>query len=318
MKNLIRNFACISIIILAASCSQKENTEPILFKHYPRENIKENYGNDIVVDSKNNKWITTCAGLLKFDNQKWTVYNAASGAPGDTLFCLAIDSKDNIYCLTYSRKIVRFDGSNWNTFQNPEMNNATALCVDADDNIWVAAQNGLYQYDGIKWTSFISKLTITYSNYWAKDIISDNNRVLWIACEEGGLLKFDGSNWTSVTINQELPHDVSKSLSLDEDGNVWVGTLASGAFKNQGNSFVRFQPKEIPSLCNTINSIGFDKDQHCWFATEKGLLKYNGRECTSFLENDYSIGLSIEAIAIDKTDDVWALTPNGIYQIYNK
>ena len=134
MKKLNQTLIIISIIILSTACSQKENTQPVLFKHHPRENIRENYGNDIVVDLKNNKWITTYAGLLKYDNQKWTVYNIASGAPSDTLLNIAIDSKDNIYCLTLSQKIVCFDGNTWRTIQNPQMIYPTTFCVDRNDN----------------------------------------------------------------------------------------------------------------------------------------------------------------------------------------
>lgn len=318
MKTLLRRLSLILITILSIACSKKEDAEPRLLEHYPSDIFNENLANDIVVDSKNNKWITSYAGLLKYDNQKWTIYDkTSSNAPSDTLFDIAIDSKDNIYCLTMSQKIVRFDGSNWSTLYNINVYGPTSFCVDHNDNLWVAAHYGLYRFDGTQWISFRTTLSLTYTNHWANGMIADNNNAIWIACERGGLVKFDGTNWTTFAVNPDVPNAIYKSVGVDDTGIVWVGAMGAGVFKNQGNSFAVLKRDTIPSLCNTINSICFDKNQNCWFGTEKGLLKYNGKDWTSFLENDYSVGVPIRAIAIDHSDDIWAVTWNGVYKIFN-
>ncbi|HLP75137.1 MAG TPA: hypothetical protein VK155_19700 [Bacteroidales bacterium] len=317
MKNLLRRLTFILISLLFVACN-KEDTKPALFDHYQSDKFNENLTNDIVVDSKNNKWITSYAGLMKYDNQKWIVYNKATSiAPSDTLFDIAIDSKDNIYCLTMSQKIVRFDGSSWLTLNNKNVYGPTSLCVDHNDNLWIAAHYGLYRFDGTEWTSFQTTLQFTYSNHWANGMIADNNNAIWIACENGGLVRFDGTNWTNFTVNKDVPNGIYRSVGVDNSGVIWVGSLAAGVFKNQGNSFTVLKRDEMPSLCNTINSIGFDKNQNCWLATEKGLLKYNGSNWSSFLEYEFSDGLPIKSIAIDHNDDIWALTDNGVYKIFN-
>ncbi|MGE5410962.1 MAG: hypothetical protein ACM3MI_08380 [Clostridiales bacterium] len=322
MKSLLRKLAFIFISLFFVACTRKEDT-PALFDHYQSDVFNENLTNDIVVDSKNNKWITSYAGLMKYDNQKWTVYNkTTSEAPSDTLFDIAIDSEDNIYCLTIDQKIVRFDGSSWSTLgSGPAGHNyteygPTSLCVDHNDNLWIAALYGLYRFDGTQWISFQTTLQLTYSNHWANGMIADNNNAIWIACEQGGLVKFDGTDWTSFTVNNDVPNGVYRSVGLDNSGTIWVGSLAAGVFKNQGNSFTILKRDEMPSLCNTINSIGFDKNQNCWLATEKGLLEYDGNNWSSFLEYEYSDGLSIKSIAIDHNNDIWALTNNGVYKIF--
>lgn len=318
MKNVFRTLTFILGSLFLVACSKKEDTEPALLDHYQSEIFNENLTNDIVVDSRNNKWITSYAGLLKYDNQNWIAYNrTSSNAPSDTLFDIAIDSKDNIYCLTMSQKIVRFDGSSWSTLQNQNVYGPTALCVDHNDNLWTAAHYGLYRFDGTQWTSFHTTLQFTFSNYWANGMIADNNNAIWIACEHGGLVKFDGTNWTNFTVNQDVPNGSYRSVGIDNTGILWVGAMGAGVFKNQGNSFTVLKRDAQPSLCNTINSIGFDKNQNCWFGTEKGLLKYDGSAWTSFLENDYSTGVPIKSIVIDHNDDIWAVTSNGVYKIFN-
>jgi ligand-binding sensor domain-containing protein len=319
MKKLLRRLTFILISLSFVGCSKKGDTEPALFDHYQSDIFNENLTNDIVVDSKNNKWITSYAGLLKYDNQKWIAYTmTSSNAPSDTLFNIAIDSKDNIYCLTMSQKIVRFDGSSWLTLNNKNICGPTSLCVDHNDNLWIAAYYGLYRFDGTQWTSFQTTLRTTYTNNWANAMTADNNNAIWIACESGGLVKFDGITWTTFTVNQDVPNGVYRSVCVDNTGIIWVGALGAGAFKNQGNSFAVLKRDEMPSLCNTINSIGFDKNQNCWLGTEKGLLKYDGSAWTSFLEDDYSTGIPIKSIAIDHNNDIWAATSNGVYKIFNR
>jgi len=318
MRSLLRRLTFVLISILLVACSKKEDTEPSLLDHYQSEIFNENLTNDIVVDSKNNKWITSYAGLLKYDNQKWIAYNkTSSNAPSDTLFDIAIDSKDNIYCLTMTQKIVRFDGSSWSTLYNKNVYGPTSLCVDNNDNLWIASHYGLSRFDGTQWISFQTTLQFTYSNLWANEMIADNNNAIWIACEYGGLVKFDGTNWTNFTVNQDVPNGAYRSVGVDNTGMLWVGSMGAGVFKNQGNSFTVLKRDAIPSLCNTINSIGFDKNQNCWFGTEKGLLKYDGIAWTSFLENDYSTGVPIKSIVIDHDNDIWAVTSNGVYRIFN-
>ena len=316
MKTILLKITLIAITLLSFSC-KKDIKEPVFFENFTRKNLKENLCNDIAVDSKNNKWITTYAGLLKYDNQNWSVYNRSSNAPSDTLFNIAIDSKDNVYCLTIAQSIVKFDGTNWSTLQNQNVYYPTTFCVDHNDNLWVAGLYGLYRFDGTNWRSYRTSQVFAASNHWANDMVADNNNIIWIAGEVGSLVKFDGTNWAAYTVNQDVPNITLSSVGIDTDGTVWVGAYGFGAFKKTENSFTVLKRDEQPSLCNITNTIGFDYKKNCWLGTEKGLLKYDGRKWTSFLEDQYEIGIAIKAIAIDKNDVVWAATNNSVYKIFN-
>jgi ligand-binding sensor domain-containing protein len=317
MKTIFFRITFVAITLLILSCNKRENKDPVLFENFTRENFKENLCNDIAVDSKNNKWITTYAGLLKYDNQKWSVYNRSSNAPSDTLFNITIDSKDNIYCLTMAQSIVKFDGTNWSTLRNPNINYPTTFCVDHNDNLWVAALHGLYRFDGTNWSSYRTSQVFTASNHWANEMIADNNNAIWIASEGNGLVKFDGTNWASFTVNQDVPNTTLTSVGIDSEGIVWVGAYGFGAFKKTENGFTVLKRDAQPSLCNLTNSIGFDAKKNCWLGTEKGLLKYDGTYWTSFLEDEYEIGIAINALTIDKNNIIWVATDNSVYRIFN-
>ena len=46
---------------------------------------------------------------------------------------------------------------------------------------------------------------------------------------EGGLAKFDEENWTVYdTANSDLPDNWIWGLAIDDQGNIWIGTLGGG------------------------------------------------------------------------------------------
>jgi len=319
MTYSIRILAPIVILLFCASCS-KEPREPVLWEQYTRENSGESSVNCIAVDSKNNKWFTTFGGLLKYDNSQWTVYNKTTGSICDTLYDMAIDSKDNIYCTTSRRSIVRFDGSRWNTINDGEIYYPQAICIDNNDNVWVAALYGIYRFDGTKWTTFYAP-SFSHSSYWAMDMAVDTDNNLWITAEDSGLVKFDGVKWTNYSIKESKTNWGYNCLGIDNTGNIWIGGNGTGAWKYNGVGFEQFKKDTVPSLYNTTHCMAFDSKGNAWFGTEKGVLKYNGKIWTTFLDREIDPDpmhyAPIRNLVLDKNDAVWTTVYGQIYKIFN-
>ncbi len=55
--------------------------------------------NNFYIDAQNNKWFCTQNnGLIKFDGSNWTTYNTGnSGIPSNTVYSVAVDSKNNVW-----------------------------------------------------------------------------------------------------------------------------------------------------------------------------------------------------------------------------
>ncbi len=324
MRTIIRYLILSSIALLPVACFHKEVEEPVLWEQYTRTNSDESMVNSIAVDSKNNKWFATFGGLLKYDNYIWTVFNKASGAPCDTLIDIAVDSKGIVYCITSRRSVARFDGNQWSTISDIKfrpndlegINGPTALCTDLNDKLWVAASYGVYRFDSTKWTTFYAP-SFSYSNLWAMGMIADNENHLWIITEEKGLVHFDGTKWTTYYANERIPKLVFNCLNIDKPDNVWIGGQASGAWKFNGSGFEQFKKDTVPSNSNSINAIGFDKNENCWFATENGVLKYDGKNWTSFLNTKNNDYCQVKALVVDHNNDIWAGTWGGVYKIFN-
>ena len=68
----------------------------------------------------------------------------------------------------------------------------------------------------------------------------------WIGTWNGGLAKFDGTNWTVYnTSNSGLPDNAVCCIAIDGSGNKWIGTYDGGLAKFDGTNW---------TVYNTSNS----------------------------------------------------------------
>ena len=118
--------------------------------------------------------------------------------------------------------------------------------------------------------------------------------ILWIAllassCSGQNLPKSpsDADNNRELLINERSnplnrdDRDIVTNGLLDQDGNMWFTTLTQGVYKYDGRIFINFTTKD--GLCSDkVNAAIEDKDGQLWFATDKGLCRYDGEVFTNF------------------------------------
>ncbi len=111
---------------------------------------------DLVIDSKNNIWIASTVGLLKFDGTNWTTYdfsNLGLDLRYSYVQAIAIDKNDVLWMFVEFGYLFRFDGVNW-TVYDPfipgmfEPNTVTSLMVDIMGNLWIGTSwTGVYVFN---------------------------------------------------------------------------------------------------------------------------------------------------------------------------
>jgi len=143
--------------------------------------------NAVAIDNNDIKWFGTADGLSKFDGVTWTNYTTANGLSGNVVRSIAVDSQNNKWLGTE-------DGYGYN-------------CKIA-------------KFNGVNWTIYSPSFLDTNS-IWSIAIDAQNNK--WFGTSRG-VLKYDGTNWTTYTTSAGLLNYGVNAIAIDANGLKWFGT----------------------------------------------------------------------------------------------
>ncbi|NQY29603.1 MAG: hypothetical protein HRT69_09030 [Flavobacteriaceae bacterium] len=210
--------------------------------------------------------------------------------------------------------------------------------LDNSGNMWFTTlKEGVFMYDGK-----------TFKNLTVKDglcsnvvnaVIEDKNGIMWFGTSKG-LCSYDGENFINIPLPQEDSQSVSPETGLPSrktetvlsliqasNGDFWVGTDASGAYRYDGKtftSFLKFKGRIQPDsnvYNNCILSIIEDKKGSIWIGsfTHGGLSEINGNNIIHHaLKDGYGDGM-ISTSYMDRKGNLWFGTRNGgIYKYDGK
>jgi ligand-binding sensor domain-containing protein len=201
---------------------------------YSRDHI-----NAMAIDGSGRVWVGTMSGLneghlrvLGADGN-WTSYNSrTSGLIHDTIYVLAIDDEERVWAGTAGGlSIFAPDGTWTNAYSRPQVR---ALAIDAAGRVWVGTGGGLNLVgpDGSA-EIYAEKISDVITDD-VRALSIDNEARVWVGTWKwgfsgpvGGSLRMrstDGS-WTTYTSkNSGLVSDIVESLTVDNEGYLWVGT----------------------------------------------------------------------------------------------
>jgi len=140
-----------------------------------------------------------------------------------------------------------------------------------------------------------------------RTIIQDRKGNIWMAAFDG-IFRYDGKSFFKIT--GELTSDRFFSVLEDRKGNLWFGSIGSGVFCYDGQSFRNFNIMN-GLVNNDIFCIYEDKAGNIWFGANGGLSRYDGKSFRNFIMKGTSI-------AEDKTGEILpgtTRTPNEVNAI---
>jgi signal transduction histidine kinase/ligand-binding sensor domain-containing protein/DNA-binding response OmpR family regulator len=208
------------------------------------------------------------------------------------------------------------------------------LFIDSDGDLWLWAYNsGVYLFQPFNNSirhfnenSFPFKLNTNL----VSQVMQDNNGLIWIATDHGGINLVDKKNHFSISYILNDPKD-PRSLSQnsitamykDENGIMWLGTYKQGVSYLNSNtalfSLYRHQESNTKSLpYDDVNRFVEDKYGNIWIGTNGGGLIYFDRSRNSFKQylhdpnNKNSISSNvIVSLCLDYNGILWIGTYIG-------
>lgn len=153
--------------------------------------------------------------------------------------------------------------------------------------------------NGQTWTNYTNMQRINST-------VLDKSGSLWCATE-GGVAKYNGSNWTKYTTIDGLLKNDTRSIALDSNDNIWVASIY-GISKFNGTRWVNYAPNGSLNNNGFTTVLGSDKLGNIWYGTYEGVYKFNGTTWVQYLNNKH-----INSITSDKFGMVWIGTTEGVY-----
>ncbi len=162
-------------------------------------------------------WAASSDNIAHFNGTGWDIYENGKGLNKDYRFSsLAFDSKGQLWA-GFSGGILKFDGKVFTAYENSKVN-SNALAFDSTGNAWVGTNSdGLFKFDGKKWTPFGIKEKALTSNRVNTVRVDGQDRV-WVGTN-WGLNVFDGKTWTVFQMaNSDIVDNAVNSLVIVGNG----------------------------------------------------------------------------------------------------
>ena len=170
--------------------------------------------------------------------------------------------------------------------QNPEWVNYTngdhiLSIAEEGDVIWIGTNGGLVRIDRITENVFFyNKGNSGLPDLVVRSIAIDSEGNKWIGTFTGGLIRYDGDNWTIYnTLNSDLPDNFVYAITVDAEGNKW--TSWRQIFPPLFAYAERYEPKapfEYMHITWTYKPLDGDKTELSWDMNFELLEKHKPNE----------------------------------------
>ncbi len=300
----------------------------------------DNLGNLWAATGKDNRG----KGILKFDGDRWSVYNTANfpTLQQDDYYSIFSTPDNNVYAGNWGQGFVKISGSNivryhtGNTImigiqQDPNFLVITGFGQDSKNNLWIlnlkaADRKSLYMLtpDSV-WYSFINPLEQQSTFSQTLNLVIDQNNTKWYSMSSpgsSGLFYFNerGTYANSgddaygyISTSNGLNNNTINSIVTDQRGDIWIGTgLGVNIITNSSTVLASSPQVKISSVFilrqQSINCIAVDALNQKWIGTNQGLLLVNsdGSRLIATYDSKNSPLLSdvIQSLAIDNNKGI--------------
>ncbi len=309
--------------------------------------LSDNAVNDIFQDCEGTLWISTRAGLNRWNPEAGNFIryrfapNDPEGLGNDYVSMVHEDRAGRFWVATdggldlMDRKRgtfthYRHESGNPASLSDNEINSG-ALYEDNVGALWIGTLNG-----GVNRWSGEPERFMTYQNNpfdpgslsqsTVSALYCDRGGDLWVGTA-GGLNRFEQGRFVRYLNDPEDPGTISPGLidTITEgtDGKLWLGTYSAGLCSFDGTNFTRYQhdPGDPHSLGgNHVNDIKANPGGGLWIAVHgAGLDFFDGRTFTHFrphgADTDSLPDLYPISLFVENAQSLWlANAPAGLYQ----
>lgn len=231
-------------------------------------------------------------------------------------------------------------------------NQVNDIVQDASGVLWVATNNGVSSFDGIRFQNYTAKTglaenlctsiycdtdghiwvghqsaglsqilrdTILHfneasglSNNEVHGIIQTENGDIWVATF-GGISIYDGKTWQTLSTADGLGFNNIQVLEAYEDGSIWAGSYGAGINIIAGSEIRQLHMGD--GLVNNYVTSLMYHDGDMLVGTLGGLSKWDGAKFTTDMSTRGLFSNQINGLAMDEEHHLWLATFSGAVRV---
>lgn len=216
---------------------------------------------EIEFTANNEMWVATNQGVFFYDYSTWIPHIASTGFPSNGSNSIEIDADGNLW-IGSNDGLIKYDGTDWtvlNSSNSPLVSDYVKyLSFDKEGALWMYSSTAFVRKwyrlkDGI-FEEFDASFPAILSGA-ARAPFVDNDNNIWFQKQNEGLLKYDGTTWETITIdNSDLLDNYVYSMYQDESGKIYFGTkkgisiLDGDVWENLASENTPLPEKDILSM----------------------------------------------------------------------
>ncbi len=201
----------------------------------------------------------------------------------------------------------------WQNEQGLPQNSVTSIAQTPDGYLWLATQEGLVRFDGIRFQIFLADNSPGLAiNSIFRLVAADGT--LWIGTDGGGLGRLRGGKFTSLKQRDGLPQDHVQALLADGEGGLWIGTTRGLARMRRDGSLAAVPVAGLPD--SAVSALGLDRAGSLWIGTaDAGVYRLSGGRAEPLTRRQGLSDDRVQALHADRDGSLWIATFQGLNRL---
>lgn len=268
----------------------------------------------LFIDSEENVWVGTNAGLLRLADTPFISYDQQLGLSNDYVRAL-FQTRSGDMLIGSSGGLDRWHDEKITAVGGDAGLGGDAilsLAEDRDGSLWI----GMYSKGLIHWKDdrIVSQQT-ALGGLWASQVralLVDRDGSLWVGVARGLAHIKDGKTQV-FTHEQGLPRNFIVSLYQARDGRIWVGT-ADGVASIADDVVTAIDLSEMHGA-QDVFGMHEDADGTLWFATDRGLVRWRDGQLAVLGQPEGLPVITVFQVITDAYDNFWLTSNSGVIQL---
>src|SRR5579883_3265370 len=213
------------------------------------------------------------------------LYTTQDGLPSNEMFALR-DARNGDLLIASRGGVSRFHQGKFLNYTVPDPVVRTVVydvLEDARGHLWAAAASGVYEFDGRKWRV---TTPLHGSGMFASSLAKGRDGSIWAGTLGNGLWRISGigpSAAKKFTPAEGFEANDVRSLYLDDEGSLWIGSQGGGLVAFRAGVFHHFSARD-GLLSDTIAHVEEDGQGRLWLSTPRGICRVPKRHLWDFAE----------------------------------